>query len=208
MPCNETDNDHRTGAASKELIFWAIVAACMVGVIVAARMRDPGGPLGVEHPAVGKELESVSLDALSGDASNLTAKDLTGHVSLINFWGTWCGPCRIEFPHIVELDREFRGNPEFKLVSISMQKGEKTLEELRMNTEQFLQSQNADFATYFDLGGRTWNSVSDVLGGNDFVPTTVILDRDNTVRGVWTGYAAGVEKEMQKLVAELLAEKS
>jgi cytochrome c biogenesis protein CcmG/thiol:disulfide interchange protein DsbE len=200
--------NERRGAISKELIFWGILGACVLGVMLLSRTIQRENGQGTKHPSVGKNLPEVSLEVLTGQGENLTLDALSGRVSLINFWGTWCPPCRVEFPHIVALDREFRDHANFKLVSISVPGGETSVDELRANTEKFLATRNADITTYVDAGQMTWRGVVDALDGQNGVPTTLILDGDGTIRGVWIGYAAGVEQDMQRLVSTLLSESS
>ena len=52
-------------------------------------------------------------------APDISEADLKGKVTLVNFWGPWCPACAIEFPHLVELEEHFRGDPNFQFLSIS-----------------------------------------------------------------------------------------
>ena len=200
----------RRGVISKELVFWGVVGVCVVGLMILSRRmehdRRPQGSEGAGHPSVGRSLAQVSLTSLTGGGGDVTAEDLTGRITMINFWGTWCPPCRAEFPHIVEIDRKLRDNESFQLVSVSVPGGETNIEELRTNTERFVSSQKADISTYYDPNQTTWRAVVTALDGKNGVPTTLILGRDGTIRGVWTGYARGVERDMQQLLTELLDE--
>ena len=193
---------------SIELVFWCVVLAGVVGLMILSRTWQRGSPRGIDHAAVGKKLPAVALSLLTGNAEDITANELAGKVTLVNFWGTWCPPCRREFPHIVELDNEFKANDGFQLVSVSMPGGETSLDELRTNTTDFLEQRGASFATYFAPEQETWRGVVKVLDGEDGVPTTIVLDRDSTIRGVWTGYLPGYENEMHELVRSLLDDAS
>lgn len=195
---------HGRRGVSTELVFWCIVFVCIVGLMILARFWQRGDARGADHSAVGRSLPVVSLDPLTGSDQTLTADELAGSVTLINFWGTWCPPCRREFPHLVELHSEFSADKNFRLVSISVPSGERTLEELRANTAEFLEQQNANFPTYFDAGQKTWRGVVETLDGKDGVPTTLVLSANGMIRGAWTGYVRGDENEMQQLLTELL----
>src|SRR5262245_27580353 len=63
-----------------------------------------------ENPGIGKSFETIELRPLNKAATPVDLKKLRGHVLLINFWGTWCPPCRLELPHLVEMYRDLRKN--------------------------------------------------------------------------------------------------
>lgn len=65
-----------------------------------------------------------------------------GKPLLVNFWATWCGPCREEFPDLVKLDEEFRGKIDFITVSLDF------VEELNTGVPNFLRETNAQMPTY------------------------------------------------------------
>src|SRR6478752_1377096 len=96
----------------------------------------------VEHEGVGQPLPVLELAPLTGASEGLSLEKLRGKVALVNFWGTWCPPCNAEFPHMVELWEEFRGNPEFALVSVSCTQADKEpMDALRQETAKFLAEQ-------------------------------------------------------------------
>ena len=76
----------------------------------------PGAKL---HAGVGKPLTYLKLSPLTGHPPPLALKDLIGRVTLLNFWGTWCPPCREELPHMAELRRRFAGEEAFQLLAVS-----------------------------------------------------------------------------------------
>ncbi len=69
--------------------------------------------IATKHPAIGLPLVSLSLDPLTGNGKALDKSSLAGKVTLINLWGTWCPPCRIEFPHLAVLESKLKGENEF-----------------------------------------------------------------------------------------------
>src|SRR5438034_10560515 len=91
---------------------WLILLVALVGVIV---WRVTGGGVGEgddegeRHPAIGIKLPELALEPLVGNAWPVKTADLDGKVTLINYWGPWCGPCAMEFPYMIELERHFRG---------------------------------------------------------------------------------------------------
>ena len=78
----------------RRLIRATLLAMSIISFSVAAKV-----PVGVEAP-------DFTLDALSGGKVRL--QDLRGRVVMINFWATWCAPCRLEMPHLVRLQEKYR----------------------------------------------------------------------------------------------------
>jgi thiol-disulfide isomerase/thioredoxin len=164
--------------------------------------------VGKDHPGVGRRLPSVQLVPLVGDAEPLSLESLEGSVVLMNLWGTWCGPCRREFPRLMKLEERLRGEPDFKFVSVSCgQENPEPMTDLRRRTEAYVTEMGAPFPIYADPHWATRKAAfatSYDFGGT--MPTTVALDRAGKVRGIWTGYADGDERVMEELIRELLVE--
>ena len=70
-------------------------------------------------PGVGMPLPFLELQPLTGTTEGVSLDATRGKVVIINYWGTWCPPCVMEFPHMVDLWEEFRGNPDFLFLSVS-----------------------------------------------------------------------------------------
>ena len=109
---------------------------------------------GEHHPAVGVKLTRFHLEPLTGESREVNLDDLDDKVTLINFWGPWCGACAVEFPHLVELEKPFRPRPGFQFFSVSSNYNPADETDLAKNTEQFLKARQADFPTYRDPWGR------------------------------------------------------
>ena len=158
------------------------------------------------HRAVGKTLPRLALQPLTGDGKPVSLSDLSGRVVLINFWGTWCPPCRMELPHVADLYRKFRDRSAFRVLAVSCGRNmREDLGTLNYDTTSFLRQANIKMPTYADPGGLSRLAVDEVIGFDGY-PTTVILDRDGSIRGVWTGFRPGVEHDMERLICQLLEE--
>jgi cytochrome c biogenesis protein CcmG/thiol:disulfide interchange protein DsbE len=182
------------------------VAMLLVAVALAFLLRPRREP---ENPLVGASLAQVDLQPLTGQGKPVAQGDLAGKVILLNFWGTWCPPCREEFPHLVSIYDEFRGRSDFRFLSVSSGSGltepEADVNMLRQDTLEFLYQARVDLPTYTDAEGRTRQAV-DKAGGFVGYPTTLVFDRRSVIRGAWVGYVPGVEKQIRDLVVKLLEE--
>lgn len=100
-----------------------------------------------------------------------------GEVVVLNFWATWCGPCREEFPLFVDLDRSRRGDG-LAVVTVSMDEPEDV-----SKAQAFLKEQGADFPSYirgFDDFEAFVNAIDPAWTGA--LPATFIFDRTGKLR--------------------------
>ena len=164
-------------------------------------------PKAATHPAVGRSLELETVPALLHVEGDLQPSDYADKVTLVHYWGTWCVPCLREYPEIVGLYRSQQDNPDFKLVSVSCSRGPDSIEEIRATTAEYYQQANAEIPTYADATGDTFVPIVKTLDERAMVfPTTIVLDRTGTIRGVWRGYSQLGVSEMSDMVNALLAE--
>ncbi len=120
-----------------------------------------------------------------------------GRVLLVNFWATWCEPCREEFPGIVQLDRTYRDRG-LSVVAISMDEPESV-----PAIEQFLRSQNTNFGSYrqnFRDFAALVDSINPAWRGG--IPATFLYDRDGKLVRSWVG--ATSFQEFDRAVRPLL----
>lgn len=160
-------------------------------------------------PGVGQPLPFLALDPLTGADREITLNDIRGKVALINFWGTWCPPCVLEFPHMVSIWDRHRDNPDFIFLSVSSSGGvREDVEAVREETAQFLRREGTMLPTYIDAKGGTRQVVASLMNQPAIsYPTTLIVDRSGIIRQIWPGYAPGLEHEIEKMLSKLLAEK-
>ena len=183
---------------------WVMIAVVAL-VVLALRFSAPSGD-GRHHPLVGAPLDRLSLKALSEDAPPITAGGLHGKVTLINFWGTWCGPCQLELPELIQLHRQFRHNADFQFISVTLPQGPGTSEEqLRRSTAARLDELGAEFGFYSDPGGAAMDHLAMLTGQMGLgVPTTLVVDRASVIRGFWIGYSASAASAMEKTIRQAL----
>ncbi|HEX5446682.1 MAG TPA: TlpA disulfide reductase family protein [Pirellulales bacterium] len=190
--------------------FWIFLAAGagLVLLLISLLRTQAGGGSGRSHPAVGKRLPPVRLTPLTFDGEPVTSAELEGRVAVINFWGTWCPPCRAELPHVAELGQRYAGDDRFRLLAVSCGGGPPSEDEpgdLRGPTAALLDQQGLSLAAYADRAGQTRDRLAEAGLFEHSYPTTLVVDPQGMVRGVWVGYGPGDERHVEALVAELLA---
>ena len=183
---------------------WVILAVIVIGLYLIFRFRPFGSPDPLEHAGVGQPLRLLELRSLTDAEESVTLDDLAGQVVLVNFWGTWCPPCRRELPLLDGLRRKFAGNADFRLLAVSC--GYDSPEDpkaLREDTRAFLKQAAIDMPVYTDPGEVTRGAFAAITELDSF-PTTFILDRNGLIRGVWPGFRPGIDDEMEELIVRLL----
>jgi peroxiredoxin len=139
----------------------------------------------------GQAAPDFVLKSASGE--NLRLSEYRGDVVMINFWATWCGPCRQEMPLLDELYGRYQ-RVGFSLLGINIdddsRRAMKMVEELGVS-----------FPVLFDES----KAVSK-LYKVDAMPVTVLVDRDGTVRYVHHGYKPGYEEKYLTEIRSLLRE--
>ena len=181
-----------------------LIGCALILAVLAWRRQQKQERPGKHHPAVGKAYLPHQFLPLTAKKPVQEA-DLKGKVVLVNFWGYWCPPCRTEFPHLVDLEKSLRDNPEFRFVSVACSSGPSSDEdELRDRTAAFLTERRADLLTYSDPQAAEQLRIAEITGENPVYPTTLIIGRDGTIRGLWPGYLHGYELEMRAVIDEAL----
>lgn len=128
-----------------------------------------------------------SIGSLAG--GNIALADFEGEVVIMNFWATWCPPCRAEMPG---LNRFYEAHRDEGLVLLAINE-EESVETVR----PFIQANNFSFPVLLDLQGR----VAQQYSTRSF-PTTFIIDRDGVIQHVQTGEIS--EDELASIVLPLL----
>jgi thiol-disulfide isomerase/thioredoxin len=124
------------------------------------------------------------------DGHRVSPDDLQGKVVLIDFWATWCGPCREALPHIQEIARKFQGQP-LLILSVSLDKDDGKWKE-------FVAKNNMTWLQYRDGG---FDGSLAKLFGVTVIPHTFTIDPDGVLQDEHIGDAS-IEGKLKKLCGE------
>lgn len=130
-----------------------------------------------------------TLRSVSGP--NFRLQEQRGRVVLINFWATWCGPCRQEMPHLNRLYDKYRAAG-FVLLGVNVDENARNAADLALKL-------GLRFPVLLD----TDKAVSHLYDLST-MPSTILIDRDGRVRYVHRGYLSGYEDVYDKQIRELL----
>jgi thiol-disulfide isomerase/thioredoxin len=148
------------------LFFVAAVVAAMLFVgFHAARRSGNGGSDSLD--VAGKPAPDFTLESLEG--KNIQLSGYKGQAVLLNFWATWCGPCKIEMPWFVELQKEY-GPQGLQIVGVAMDDASKD------DIAKFVKDMGVNYPI---LIGK--EDVGNQYGGVNVLPTTFFIDRDGKI---------------------------
>jgi cytochrome c biogenesis protein CcmG/thiol:disulfide interchange protein DsbE len=155
------------------------------------------------HPAVGRRLGPLPVAPLADLAA--AAPALAGRVTLLNFWGTWCPPCRRELPGLARMAAGLAKEPRFQLVAVSCAGGGSSGDaaDLAAETAEFLLHQKLTVPAYVFSDPLAADLLATTLG-LEALPATYLIGPDATVRHVWIGYRPRDEAEIATAIVALL----
>jgi len=139
--------------------------------------------------APGMEVPTLDEFSLTGDAPSLEGK-----VTLIDFWASWCAPCKAAFPEMDKLHQEF-SEKGFQIIAVSVDQKERAM-------QQFLDRRKPSFATVHDSSQKLVEQA-----GIQVMPTSFMVDKKGVIRFVHEGWhgkksVENLTQEIQTLLAE------
>ena len=139
----------------------------------------------------GQQAPDFALKSSTGE--NLRLSEYRGDVVMINFWATWCGPCRQEMPLLDELYNRYQ-RVGFNLLGVN-------IDDDSRRAMQMAEELGIDFPVLFDATKEVSR-----LYEVEAMPVTVLVDREGTVRYVHHGYKPGYEDKYLDQIRSLLRE--
>jgi thiol-disulfide isomerase/thioredoxin len=143
----------------------------------------------VAHPELARARMAPPFTVTTTDGQRLSLDELRGKVVLMDFWATWCGPCREALPHMKELAKKFEGQP---LIVLSV-----SLDDDEQKWKEFVAKNEMSWPQYRD-GGFTGPMAK--LFEVKAIPHTFTIDADGVLQDEHIGDAA-IEGKLKKLMA-------
>ena len=166
-----------------------LAVAFFIG-LAAAGCGSSGAPGSNAGGGARQAAPDFNLKTLDGGTAQLSS--LKGKVVLVDFWATWCPPCRAEIPHFKELYTQYKGKG-FEVIGLALdEQGEAAVAPFAKENGINYPLAIAD------------NRLTQAYGGILGIPTTFLIDKQGKIAKKFTGYQdqAVFEKEIQALLAE------
>ena len=174
----------------------------LAGAAKGELVPSPAGGAQFVSPLSGKPAPAFALEDLSG--KKVTLASYRGKAVLVNFWATWCAPCRLETPWLIELRNKYAAQG-FEILGVDtegedLQKGDTAgWAKERAEVGKFAAEMKVPYPVLMD-GDR----ISRDYGGLDDLPASFFVDRKGTVVAVQVGLTS--ESEIEEKIEKALAE--
>jgi peroxiredoxin len=155
----------------------------VIGIIAASSLASSG--------MEGQPAPDFALKSATGE--NMRLSEYRGDVVMINFWATWCGPCRQEMPLLDELYSRYQ-RVGFNLLGVN-------IDDDSRRAMQMVDELGVNFPVLFDARKQVSK-----LYAVEAMPVTVLVDREGNVRHVHHGYKPGYEEKYLDQIRSLLRE--
>ncbi len=146
-------------------IFFLLIGCLFLALTACSKTDTPKKSAVVAEKSPAPDVSVISL----ANGSTLKLSDLKGKVVMLNFWATWCPPCREEIPSMMKLNSLMAGKP-FQMVAISIDEGGKPA------IESFFKESGFSLPTYLDESGA-----SAKMYGVTGVPESFIIDKQGVL---------------------------
>jgi peroxiredoxin len=149
-----------------------VVAALAVAIILVIGVRKVNHtPVATAGAGLEKAAPDFTLHSLDGKDVRLS--DFRGKAVLLNFWATWCEPCKIEMPWFVELQKQY-GQDGLQIVGVSMD------DDSPQDVAKFAKTMGVDYPILVGKESET-DAVANLYGGVQFLPVSIYIDRQGKI---------------------------
>ncbi len=154
------------------LLFAMLTAVAVFG-------EDTGDPVrealrGLDFQIIEKNTNYIDFSLTDINGAQVNLKDFQGKIIMLNFWASWCPPCREEMPSMEAFYSKMKGR-NFEMLAVNIQENESTV-------KNFLQKNRYTFPVLMDLEGVAAQKYK-----IRSIPTTFIIDSKGKIAGVFTG---------------------
>jgi len=167
------------------LIKISVLGLCLIGPFILPQCAKEKKPSSALAP-------DFTLKTLDGQ--EITLSQLRGKIVLLDFWATWCGPCRESIPHFVQIYKIYRENG-FEMIGLSVDKGDEGV------VRRFIESMEIPYPIVIapEEVVRNYKVTA--------IPTTFLIDKEGKIRERIMGFNSAIAQEMTAKLKDLTSEK-
>lgn len=154
-----------------------------------------------DYPPLAAGLSQAEFENLDG--TKFKVADKKGKVLLLNIWGTWCGPCRAEMPHLVEMQNKY-GTEKFEIIGLNIGDQDTGQPEGVELIKRFAEDMKLNYTLARSPSESTAQFYK--ITKQQVVPQSLLVDREGHLRGVFIGGGSRVINSMKETVEKTMAE--
>ena len=152
------------------------------------------------YPKLASGIADAEMELLDG--TTFKVSDRKGKVLLLNIWGTWCGPCRAEMPHLIAMQDKYRDQG-FEVLGLNIGDGSGTPETIEQ-IKTFAASMKLNYTLARIQNATTQHFYQ--ISKQQVVPQTLLVDREGRLRGVFVGGGQRIVDSMYATLDKTMAE--
>ncbi len=173
-------------------ILASLLAVLFMFTLAGCKPPAPAPGPQAGQPAVPQKGEGFTIPGIGSNAPPIALSDYKGKVVLLDFWATWCPPCRYELPTLNRLQAELKDKG-FSIIGMSVDEGEAD------QIAAAVKNLNLQYPV-----GRADEKVQAAYGGIRAIPTKFLLDRSGNIKHSYMGVVP--EEQLRSDIAPLLAQ--
>ncbi|WP_414936072.1 TlpA family protein disulfide reductase [Amycolatopsis sp. cmx-11-51] len=182
-------------------VLLLVVTGCTTGkdaVVTGGSFNfvSPGGKVDITYDVADRQQSpTLSGDDLMNEGEQLSIADFPGKVVVLNLWGQWCGPCRVEAPEMQKVYDRTKASG-VQVVGIDLRDNDRT------PAQDFMRDRKLTYPSIYDPSGRTLLQLSGYP--RNIIPSTIVLDKQHRVAAVFLRdlLASDLLPVVERLVAE------
>ncbi len=163
-------------------VLLLVVTGCTTGkdaVVTGGSFTfvSPGGKVDITYDVADRQQSpTLSGDDLMNEGRQLSIADFPGKVIVLNLWGQWCGPCRVEAPEMQKVYDRTKASG-VQVVGIDLRDNDRT------PAQDFMRDRKLTYPSIYDPSGRTLLQLSGYP--RNIIPSTIVLDKQHRVAAVF-----------------------
>jgi cytochrome c biogenesis protein CcmG/thiol:disulfide interchange protein DsbE len=169
--------------------FSKLSRIALAGALLIAGCSSPGRKTAAEKGGEGRK-PAPDFTLKDAQGADVKLSDYRGKVVLLNFWATWCGPCKVEMPWFMKFEKQYRDQG-FSVLGVSMD------DDGWKSVRPYITAQKINYRVV--VGDEP---LTKLYGGVEALPTTFLIDRDGRIVYTHTGLVG--KDDYEKEIVELL----
>ena len=185
----------------RNAIILVVVILAVAGMIYLGARISRYSKAGLDAPnapevAVGQKAPDFELKTLDGKTAKLS--DYKGKAVLLNFWATWCEPCKIEMPWLVEFHKQY-GPQGFTVLGVAMDDDADSKDWVQKDIRKFTGDMQVNYPVLLGT-----SKLGDTYGGGPFLPEIFYIDRNGKIvqHGVGLKGKGEIEENIKKALGQ------